>query len=167
MSKEKAIQLINEGVSIIESLPLHKADRLEQSDFAFFNRAFPPNFSLKEMVEGSRNAQLPTIIAEKDLFWKELTLQAASNLCILAWNLQTNVRDKLNIDILVTNAWRPSVYEVRKKRRPDGTHPQGLAADVTCRNNNALFNLVKDDWNGGFGRYSWGAHLDIHVKRRW
>jgi uncharacterized protein YcbK (DUF882 family) len=133
----------------------------------YFDRVFPSNFSLQEMVEGSRGRSLVTIRPHVAAFWESLTFEQAQSLCVLAWRIQREVRDVLKIPIFVSNAYRPDWYEESKKRNPNGQHPQGRAADISCANNQKLTRHALSTWKGGVGVYSWGIHLDNGPNRRW
>jgi uncharacterized protein YcbK (DUF882 family) len=133
----------------------------------YFDRAFPPNFSLAEMVEGSRGRGLPGILAHAEEFWESLTYEQAQNLCILAWKIQLQLRDVLKMPVFVSNAYRPEWYEVSRNRTGKGAHPKGMAADLNCANNAKLIKLANERWIGGVGTYAWGVHVDNMPHRRW
>lgn len=129
-----------------------------------------PHFNRAEWFVTSDRAQL---IAEFALLPSPEQAEITDNMRHLAERLEP-VRVRNGRPMPISSGYRTwrlhqEIYRRLGQRPPlQSAHLDGSAADfpLTCLAP-GMTRWLHESWDGGFGRYSWGCHLDTGKRRRW
>jgi len=98
----------------------------------------------------------------------DMPSEVFDNLLILIKKVQ-KLRSESGLPFKVNSAYRSIEHNKKVKGAVNSLHTKGMAIDISAPEGTKLRQFLlskRENWQGGFGLYSWGVHLDTGQKKK-
>ena len=134
--------------------------------YLYFKMNTPKSYKKGTNLQLTKNFNLNELDCNSG---KDTPGEVVENLKLLCKEVQ-KLRDEYGKPFIVNSGYRDEEYNKKIGGVKNSNHIKGKAMDIHAPVGSSLrqFLLSKEKaWNGGFGVYNWGIHLDIRSKSRW